>query len=97
MSSIFEYVKEQRTAYRSYTIEIADGYDFSQYQTLRTIELYHNSKFLTGNQDSLKRKKPSYNITKFRVNVATRDRHRHQGHHGIERICRRLRAVIQPG
>jgi hypothetical protein len=71
-STIFDYVKEQRTAYRAYTIEIADGYDYSQYQTLRTIELYYNSKFTTGNLDSLKREKPFYNICKFRVNVATR-------------------------
>ena len=54
MQTIFNFVKEQRTRYRAYTIEIADGYEYSQYQTLRTIELYHNSKFLTGNLDSLK-------------------------------------------
>ena len=72
METIFDFVKEQRTQYRAYTIEIADGYDYSQYQTLRTIELYHNSKFTTGNLDSLKREKPFYNITKFRVNVETR-------------------------
>jgi hypothetical protein len=72
MSSIFDFVKDQRTQYRAYTIEIADGYDYSQYQTLRTIELYHNSKFETGNKDSLGREKPFYNICKFRVNVATR-------------------------
>jgi hypothetical protein len=72
MSSIYEFVKEQRENYRSRTIEITEGYDFSQYQTLRTIELYHNSKFETGNKDSLLREKPFYNICKFRVNVATR-------------------------
>ena len=72
METIFDFVKEQRTQYRAYTIEIANGYDYSQYQTLRTIELYHNSKFLTGSQDSLKREKPFYNIYKFRVNVAVR-------------------------
>jgi hypothetical protein len=72
MSTIYEFVKEQRQRYRSETIEIADGYEFSQYQTLRTIELYHNSKFTSGNKDSLGREKPFYNISKFRVNVATR-------------------------
>jgi hypothetical protein len=35
------------------TVSITDGYDFSQYETLRTIELYHNSKFTIGNTDSL--------------------------------------------
>jgi hypothetical protein len=72
MSTIYEFVKEQRDNYRSQTIEIADGYEFSQYETLRTIELYHNSKFTSGNKDSLGREKPFYNVTKFRVNVATR-------------------------
>jgi hypothetical protein len=72
METIFDFVKEQRTQYRAYTIEIADGYEYSQYQTLRTIELYHNSKFETGNKGSLKREKPFYNIVKLRVNVATR-------------------------
>jgi hypothetical protein len=72
LSTIFDFVKEQRNNYRTHTIEIADGYEYSQYERLRTIELYHNSKFLTGNKDSLKREKPFYNITKFRVNVATR-------------------------
>ena len=50
MSSIYEFVKSQRDSYRSDTIEITDGYEFSQYETLRTIELYHNSKFLSGNK-----------------------------------------------
>ena len=72
MSSIFEFVKQQRNDYRTYLIEITPGYEYSQYQTLRTIELYHNSRFETGNKDTLGREKPFYNITKFRVNVATR-------------------------
>ena len=53
MDTIFEYVRKQRDDYRSQEIEIADGYRYSQYETLRTIELYHNSKFLTGNKDKL--------------------------------------------
>lgn len=72
MSSIFEFVKKQRDDYRTETISITEGYDFSQYETLRTIELYHNSKFLSGNKDSLDREKPFYNVCKFRVNVAVR-------------------------
>jgi hypothetical protein len=69
---IFEFVKKQRDSYRSDTIEITEGYDFSQYETLRIIELYHNSRFTSGPKDSLGREKPFYNITKFRVNVAVR-------------------------
>ena len=48
MDTIYDFVKTQRTNYRTQTIEVAEGYEFSQYQTLRTIELYHNSKFTTG-------------------------------------------------
>jgi hypothetical protein len=72
MSTIYDFVKQQRDNYRSQTVEITGGYEFSQYQPIRTIELYHNSKFTTGTKDSLGREKPFYNITKFRVNVATR-------------------------
>jgi hypothetical protein len=72
MKSIFEFVRETRDNYRSDTVQITPGYEFSQYETLRTIELYHNSHFLSTNKDSLGREKPFYNITKFRVNVAMR-------------------------
>lgn len=72
MQSIYDFVKQQRDNYRTQTIEITPGYEFNQYETLRTIELYHNSRFTTGNKDSLGREKPFYNICKFRVNVATR-------------------------
>jgi hypothetical protein len=30
METIFNFVKEQRTQYRAYTIEIADGYKYAQ-------------------------------------------------------------------
>jgi len=72
MKSIYSFVREQRENYRNQTVEITLGYEYSQYETLRTIELYHNSKFLSRNKDSLGRVKPFYNICKFRVNVATR-------------------------
>src|SRR4051794_38819938 len=72
MSSIYDFVRKQRDEYRSNTVTITEGYEFSQYETLRTIELYHNSKFTSGPKDSLGREKPFYNITKFRVNVAVR-------------------------
>jgi hypothetical protein len=43
-----------------------------QYETLRTIELYHGSNCKSVGKDSPKREKPFYNICKFRVNVAVR-------------------------
>jgi hypothetical protein len=72
MQTIYDFVRKQRDDYRSDTIEIVEGYEFSQYKTLNTIELYHNSRFLSGNKDSLGREKPFCNICKFRVNVAVR-------------------------
>jgi hypothetical protein len=49
MNSIF--VKEARECYRLDQIEMVDGYQFSQYLTLRTIDLYSNSQFETGRLD----------------------------------------------
>lgn len=72
MKSIFDFVAGARDDYTSETVEITEGYEFSQYQMLRTIELYDASKFETGNKDSLGREKPFYNIVTFRKNVATR-------------------------
>jgi hypothetical protein len=72
VESIYKFVAKQRDSYRSDTIEITEGYDFSQYETLRTIELYDNDRFLSGNKDSLDREKPFFNIVSFRKNVATR-------------------------
>lgn len=56
------------------TIQVADGLDFNQYQTLRRIEFYTSSRYLTGfqNRDSRGRIKPFYNITNYRINIATR-------------------------
>jgi hypothetical protein len=70
--TIYEFVKNARDEYYNRTIEVVPSYEFSQHETLRTIELYHSSRFTTGNKDTLKREKPFYNICKFRVNVAMR-------------------------
>jgi hypothetical protein len=45
MKSIYKFVAAHRDSYRSNTIEITEGYEFSQYETLRTIELYDNDRF----------------------------------------------------
>ncbi|MCK1475059.1 hypothetical protein IVB27_09660 [Bradyrhizobium sp. 197] len=71
METIYTFLAKQRDSYRSDKI-ITEGYDFSQYETQRTIELYDNDKFLSGNEDSLGREKPFFNIVSFRKNVAIR-------------------------
>jgi len=70
--NIFSFVREQRQSYKTDKVTIVDGLDFNQHDTLKTIELYYNSKFESGNKDSLGREKPFYNINKFRVKLATR-------------------------
>ena len=58
--------------WRTRPVELQVGLLFSMYQTLRTIDFYYNSKYLTGNLDQLGREKPFRNISKFRVHVAMR-------------------------
>jgi hypothetical protein len=52
------------------SVEIIEGLTFSQKETLKTIEYYTSSKYLSGNKDSLGREKPFYEINNFRVRVA---------------------------
>ncbi|MGI8467739.1 MAG: hypothetical protein ACR2N3_04735 [Pyrinomonadaceae bacterium] len=70
--NIHQFVREQRQNYETKRVKIARNYNYNQKDTLDLIELYYNSKFLSGNLDSLEREKPFFNINKFRVNVATR-------------------------
>jgi hypothetical protein len=72
MINIHQFTREQRENYLTRQVKITANYNFNQYDTLNLIELYYNSKFASGNLDSLGREKPFYNINKFRVNVATR-------------------------
>lgn len=56
--------------YQNGTIEIASGLTFSQYQTLRNIEFYSNSKYLNGQKNRLGRDKPFYNIVNTMVDTS---------------------------
>lgn len=51
-------------------IQIIDGLYFDQKETLKRIEFYANSKYLSGDKDELGREKPFYNICNYRVTVA---------------------------
>ncbi len=48
------------------------GYEFSQWETLNTIELYYNSKFESGEIDSEGQRKIFLNIGQFRADVASK-------------------------
>lgn len=49
------------------------GYEFSQFATSHTIDLYHDRKFLSGNKYGLGRERPFYNVTKFHTLRPTTD------------------------
>lgn len=67
---ILKEIKNIKDNYEGGSITIVDGLDFSQYQLLRQIEFYSNSKYLDDAE--YEGWKPFYNIVNFRVNVAIR-------------------------
>lgn len=70
MRTIFDEYKDLKQDYESTSIQIVSGLTFSQYQTIRMVEFYTNSKYLSGPTDSLGRVKPFYNIVNANVDVA---------------------------
>lgn len=66
---IFSYIDKIEDSYQE-SVEIVDGLMFDHKRTLRTIEYYSNSEYLSGNKDGLGREKPFYNIGNYRVTVA---------------------------
>lgn len=68
--NIYQFIREQRQNYKTDKVEIVDGLEFNQRDTITRAELYYNSTFETGNTDSLGNEKPFYNIVKHRVTLA---------------------------
>lgn len=58
--------------YKGGTVEIVDGLHYSQYDTLKRVEFYYNSRYLNGDKDNAGRTKPFMNINKAKLNVAVR-------------------------
>ena len=69
---ILKEILQIKENYEGGTIDIVDGLPFSQYETLRKVEFYTNSRYINGNTDLRNRVKPFYNIINFRINVAVR-------------------------
>lgn len=63
-------LRQIESDYTDGTIEITGGLNFSQYQQLRTIDFYSNSKYLGGNKDTLGREIPFFNIVNTMVDTA---------------------------
>lgn len=70
MSSIFSEVNTFVQGYKNRKIERVEGLEYNQYETIRTIEFYTDSKYLFGQTDELGRDKPFYNIVNYRLNTA---------------------------
>ena len=63
--TIIEAVEKFEADYKTRQIELIDGLFYNQFETLRTVDFYSNSKYLGGNLDELGKEKPFYNINKL--------------------------------
>lgn len=69
MRTIIEEVNSIVSNYETSTIELTAGLPYSQYQTLKKVDYYSNSKYLKGNKDN-KGQKPFYNIVNAIVDTS---------------------------
>jgi len=69
MQSITQLVKERENSYINGVANISQYVDFSQYETISTIEAYLNSKHISGSTDALGREKPFFNIVTAVSNI----------------------------
>lgn len=65
---LIQELKQIDSDYSTGTIEITPGLNFSQYQTIRMVDFYTNSRYLTGDKNS--RERPFYNIVNAGVTTA---------------------------
>ena len=71
-SKVSTAIQEAVSHYYEDSISLIDGLVFSQYDTIKKVEFYSNSKYIQGQKDNLGRIKPFYNIVNFRVQIAVR-------------------------
>ena len=62
MQTISQLVKDRENTYINGRANISQYVDYSQYETISTIEAYLNSKHISGAFDALGREKPFFNI-----------------------------------
>lgn len=67
--SIGDLIRTTEDNYINGETSISKYVSFSQYENLEKIDAYLNSKFITGNKDSLGREKPFFNIVTGAVNI----------------------------
>lgn len=69
--NIYSTIRQEWTDYMYNNVEIVDGYTFNQYDTIKRIHRYYNSKFENANKYN-NRDKLFFNISKYRCTVASR-------------------------
>lgn len=72
MKPLHTVIEQQLETYLREKVTITEKYEFSQYQTIQQIENFMHSRFMSGQEDSRGNPKPFFNITKGKVNLATR-------------------------
>jgi hypothetical protein len=70
--NIFAQIRQEKQDFIDNDISIVDGYSFNQYETIKKIHLYYNSRFVSGELDENGRKKIFFNIVKAPCKVSTR-------------------------
>lgn len=70
--NIFAMIRQEVRDFTDNYISIVEGYTFNQYQTIKKIHLYYNSKFVSGDIDSSGNKKIFFNVVKPPCKVASR-------------------------
>jgi hypothetical protein len=65
--TVYDYIIQEETAYKTMKVPIVDGYDFGMYEHIQKTILYKNSKFSTGADDG---SRPFKNIIRPILNVA---------------------------
>lgn len=69
MQSITDLVTTRQNTYIKGRANISQYVDYSQYETIGTIEAYLNSKHTSGSEDALGREKPFFNIVVAASNI----------------------------
>jgi hypothetical protein len=69
MQSLTSLVKERENTYVNGTANISKYVDYSQYETISTVEAYLNSKHISGSEDALGREKPFFNVVTSVANI----------------------------
>jgi hypothetical protein len=70
--NIFSQIRQEKKDFIDNDISIVEGYSFNQYETIKKIHLYYNSRFVSGELDENGRKKIFFNIVKSPCKVSTR-------------------------